>query len=190
MGTIEDNSDSDLRAGIRTRDTASFTLLYDRYGGAAYGLASRILGEPAIAAGVVEEAFLSLWRHLPIDNAAEGSVRAGLLAHVHKLAVEQLRSRRSGVDQPAAVDPDLLPERVMLSARGRGHSPDQQVWTAIRQLPAELQRPLLLAYFDGYTHDQIDRLLDLPSGTARGRLRRGMQMLRSALQPGEMDARR
>ncbi|MGB3715066.1 MAG: sigma-70 family RNA polymerase sigma factor, partial [Candidatus Promineifilaceae bacterium] len=57
----------------------------------------------------------------------------------------------------------------------------QRVRAAMSTLPENQQEVLALAYFKGYTHSEIARLLDLPLGTAKARIRSGMQRLRALL---------
>ena len=58
----------------------------------------------------------------------------------------------------------------------------QRVRTAITSLPPAQQEVLALAYFRGYSHSEIARNLDLPLGTVKGRIRAGMQTLRTLLE--------
>ena len=55
-------ADEDLMTLVDRRDPDAFAVLYDRHGGAAYSLAHRIVGDPAIAEDVTQEAFISVWR--------------------------------------------------------------------------------------------------------------------------------
>ena len=53
-----------------------------------------------------------------------------------------------------------------------------QVREALRALPPEQLKVLELAYFSGYTHTEIAKLLDLPLGTVKGRMRLGLKKIR------------
>ena len=64
---------------VDRRDPDAFAVLYDRHGGAAYSLAHRIVGDPAIAEDVTQEAFISVWRSGARFDAARGSVRSWTL---------------------------------------------------------------------------------------------------------------
>ena len=84
-------ADEDLMTLVERRDADAFAVLYDRHGGAAYSLAHRIVGDPAIAEDVTQEAFLSVWRSGARFDAARGSVRSWTLGIVRNRAIDALR---------------------------------------------------------------------------------------------------
>jgi RNA polymerase sigma-70 factor (ECF subfamily) len=57
----------------------------------------------------------------------------------------------------------------------------ERVREAIATLPEAQQEALALAYFRGYSHSEVARELDIPLGTAKARIRAGMQKLRPLL---------
>ena len=57
----------------------------------------------------------------------------------------------------------------------------REVHGALREIPTEQRRVIELAYFGGFTHTQIAEMLDLPTGTVKGRMRLGLAKLRLAL---------
>lgn len=177
-------SDPDLIRAIAGRDPGAFEELYDRYHRPALGLAYRIVGDPAQAEEVVQDAFLSVWRRAGSFQAGRGEARTWFFAIVHHQAIDQVRRRRSQgpvgpltekdanrldpvqVDPPDAVDRSLRRERVI---------------EAVSRLPAEQRQALELAYFGGYTYHEVADLTGVPLGTAKGRIRLGMQKLRDWL---------
>ena len=84
-------ADEDLMTLVDRRDPDAFAVLYDRHGGAAYSLAHRIVGDPAIAEDVTQEAFISVWRSGARFDAARGSVRSWTLGIVRNRAIDALR---------------------------------------------------------------------------------------------------
>lgn len=177
---LEELSDEDLVARLTDRDTAAFAALYDRHSRIAFGLAYRMLGEPSAAEDVVQEAFLSLWRQASTFRPERSAVRTWLLSIVHHRAVDRLRrtvSREVSVeDEPERVDESTDVEQevsALLEAR--------QVREALGALPADQRRAIELAYFGGHSHSEIARMLDVPLGTVKGRLRIGLQKMRALL---------
>ena len=53
--------------------------------------------------------------------------------------------------------------------------------TALDELPPDQRQVIELAYFGGFTHNQIAKMLDLPPGTVKGRMRLGMTKMRYVL---------
>src|SRR5437763_16595181 len=189
MDGAEDGTDGDLLVRVRAGDGADFELLYDRHNRAAYGLAYRILGEAGAAEDVVQDAFLTVWRQAATYGPARGTVRAWLLAIVHHRAIDHVRRRAYRDERQQALDavadpPDSADtwEQARRSVEGR------HVREALEQLPPDQRRSITLAYFGGYTHDEIARLLGLPLGTVKGRLRIGLQKMRGYLHKQGVEA--
>lgn len=84
-------------------------VLYERYVRAAMGLAVRMVRDRETAEEVVQEAFLSLWRHAGRYEPARGSVRTWLLGIVHHRAIDRLRGRPPTAPLPDELGPDPTP---------------------------------------------------------------------------------
>ncbi len=164
-------------------DDKAFGVMYDRHSTAAYSLAYRICGTRAAADDVVQEAFLSLWRAGGRYDASRGSVRTWVLGIVHNRAIDALRratvhsKRRSsdeGIEErfeaPERTDAEVARRAEAASVRG-----------ALDALPADQQKVIELAYFGGFTHTEISDMLGAPLGTVKGRMRLGLEKMRSAL---------
>jgi len=183
-----DPTDEALLAGVLARDTAAFDVLYERHGQVAYRLAYRLLGDPAGAEDVVQDAFLALWRHAESYGPTRGSARSWLLAIVYHRAVDQRRRRVYRQDRQVTLDDCALPRDAADTWEQASQSLEgQQVRAVIGDLPLDQQRIVILAYFSGLTHDEIARVVHIPLGTVKGRLRLGLHKMRGHLQaPGEV----
>ena len=189
MESIDDPADATLLDRIKARDAAAFETLYDRHSRAAYGLAYRILGEPGAAEDVVQDAFMTVWRQPASYGAERGTVRAWLLAVVHHRAIDLVRRRSHREDRQQNLDDALpLPASADTMEQARQNIEGEQVRQALEKLPPDQQRSVLLAYFGGYTHDEIARQLGVPLGTVKGRLRIGLQKMRGYLQARGLEA--
>lgn len=189
MERIDDPPDATLLDRIAARDAAAFELLYDRHSRAAYGLAYRILGEPGAAEDVVQDVFLTVWRQPESYGAERGPVRSWLLAVTHHRAIDLVRRRGYREDRQQNIDDALpLPDRADTGEQARLNIEGEQVRQALEQLPPDQQRSVELAYFGGYTHDEIARKLGVPLGTVKGRLRIGLQKMRGYLRTRGLEA--
>ena len=151
-------ADADLSPLLRRStegDRSAFAAVYDATATRAYGLALRMLGDPEAAAQVVQEAYLHVWRHSTCCRPYSGSVTSWVLVSVHRCAVNRLRSPRR-------------PARAEVSG---SDEPTDDTWLAI----GPQRQAVELAYLDGRTHAEIDRLMGLPSGTALPWIREGLR---------------
>jgi len=177
-------ADEDLMTLVDRRDPDAFAVLYDRHGGAAYSLAHRIVGDPAIAEDVTQEAFISVWRSGARFDAARGSVRSWTLGIVRNRAIDALR-RVSGSAPKLNLDDDALLEsqtsEELTDSEAIRRETARRVRGALRELPDEQSEVIGLAYFGGFTHTEIAEMLGMPLGTVKGRMRLGLEKIRNTL---------
>lgn len=180
-------ADEDLVTLVERRNADAFAVLYDRHGGAAYSLARRIVGDPAVAEDVTQEAFLSLWRSGARFDPTRGSVRSWTLGIVRNRAIDALR-RSAGPAPKLDLDDDALLDQqaapVATDAEVIRRETADRVRGALRQLPDEQSQVIGLAYFGGFTHVEIAEMLNMPLGTVKGRMRLGLERIRLTLAEG------
>jgi RNA polymerase sigma-70 factor (ECF subfamily) len=174
--------DDELAGGIRRRDPAAMEALYDRLGRQAFGLAYRILGDGGAAEDAVQEAFLTVWRQADKVDAARGKLTSFVLTVVHHKAIDALRARKGQVSRQVSLDPALIEkagpdvtERALLSLDR------DAINRALQDLPEEQRQPVVLAYFEGFTHVEISEKLSVSLGTVKSRMRLALDKLRLAL---------
>jgi RNA polymerase sigma-70 factor (ECF subfamily) len=176
-------ADEDLMQLVREGDAAAFEMVYDRHSAAAFSLAYRMMGRRGLAEDVVQDAFLSLWRSGARYDATRGSVRTWVLGIVHHRAIDALR--RSMVHDRRRASDEGIEERFEAVDRTDAQVAHRQeaaeVREAIAGLPAEQRKAIELAYFGGFTHAEISQMLDMPLGTVKGRIRLGLEKLRTQL---------
>ncbi len=172
-------ADEDLISLVEASDAEAFATLYDRHSRAAFSLAYRMMGDRQAAEDLAQDAFLKVWRNASSYRAERGSVRTWILSIVHNRGIDQLRSlasRRRTQDRVEASAPRSQPSEAF--AEAWRNSQRDQVREALDTLPPEQLKILELAYFSGYTHVEISKLLGLPLGTVKGRMRLGLKKIR------------
>jgi RNA polymerase sigma-70 factor, ECF subfamily len=179
--------DEELMPLLAEKDPEAFEVFYDRHGGAAYSLAYRIVGDRSAAEDVTQEAFLSIWRSGARYDRARGSVRAWTLGIVRNRAIDALR-RQSGkapkldFDDEAALEQRAAPEFTDEQALQRESA--RELRGALSELPEEQSKVIQLAYFGGFSHSEIAEMLSMPLGTVKGRMRLGIEKIRTGLAEG------
>lgn len=178
----DQNVDAAILRQITDRDPRGVELLYDRYGGIAFALAYRLLGERGSAEDVVQEAFLNVWRQGATYDTRRGTVRTWLLTIVHHRAIDQMRSVRSKMGADTVID-DAMPlpakeDTWTEVVQGLEH---ERVRQAMATLPPEQRQVVDLAYYGGFTHTEIAQRVGIPLGTVKGRMRLALDKLRDLL---------
>jgi len=176
-------TDADLYRPLLDGDPEALGPIYDRYGGLAYGLALRILGDPGRAEEVVQDAFTRLWSNPSSYAPDRGAFRSWFLTMVRNRSIDALRGRgqreRGEVELPVQLrdgNADSDPWQALSVSLERSTSKE-----ALDSLPPAQRQVVELAYFGGHTHVEIAAELNLPLGTVKGRLRLALEKLHSYL---------
>jgi RNA polymerase sigma-70 factor (ECF subfamily) len=172
-------SDEALIAGLAAGDAGAATAFVRRFQSRVFGLAVTMVGDPAVAEEIAQEAFTRAWRHAAAYDARRGRVATWLLSITRNLAIDHLRAKR-----PQPLDPDTIrdAERALWTATAQTESGAPPTDTAelresLSELPDEQRRALLLAALFGYTAREIGAIEEIPLGTAKTRIRSAMRKL-------------
>jgi RNA polymerase sigma-70 factor (ECF subfamily) len=163
-------------------DEAAFAEVYDLTSARVYGLARRVVRDPAQAEEVAQEAYLEIWRQSARYDEARGNPLAWILTIVHRRAVDRVRSAESARERDTRYaiagdgpDYDVVEEAVTATLE------TARVRKALTSLTMVQREAITLAYYGGYTHREVSELLDVPLGTVKTRMRDGLIRLRDTL---------
>ena len=172
-------TDEALVAGLAAGDRDAAASFVRRFQPRVFGLALTMVGDRAIAEEIAQEAFTRAWRHAGAYDARRGRVSTWLLTITRNLAIDHLRAKRTEPLDPKAlsdVDSALWTSRPGAPG-GRVDEETAALRDALGTLPAEQRRAVLLASLYGYTAREIAEIEDVPLGTAKTRIRTGLQKL-------------
>jgi RNA polymerase sigma-70 factor (ECF subfamily) len=163
-------------------DQRSFAELYDRIAPRVLGLIKRLLIDHAQSEEVAQEVFLEIWRTATRFDPSRGAALSWVLTMAHRRAVDRVRASQSSHDRDIKIgirDVDRDYDQVAESVEIRIEH--ERVKRAMTQL-TELQREAIsLAYYGGYSHSEVAKILAIPIGTVKTRLRDGMIRLRDEM---------
>lgn len=179
-----------LLAEVARGDTAAFDALYARVSGPVHGLALRVLRDPHLAQDVAQDAMVEIWRQAPRFDPARGSAMAWMMTIAHRRAVDRVRREetQSGVAARAASVHEV-PHHDEVPAAAERSLDGQRLRRALAGLSPVQREAIELAYWRGYTHQEVSAVLAVPLGTAKTRIRDGLIRLRDALDVSEGRAR-
>ena len=173
---------SDLLRRSAKGDQQSFAQLYDATSSRVFGLALRVVRDPAQAEEVVQEAFLEVWKTSTRFDPERGSALSWLMTICHRKAVDRVRSAEASTrrdtsyhQQNQSIDHDATSDAAQASMEA------QRVRSALKGLTDVQREAIELAYFGGYTHTEVAGILNLPVGTAKTRIRDGLIRLRDKM---------
>jgi RNA polymerase sigma-70 factor (ECF subfamily) len=180
------STDEELIQSIASGRQEAVGPLYSRYAPTVLGMAAQAL-DRATAEEIVQDVFLAVWKNARSFDPARGRARPWLLQIAHYRIANELRRRRRRPQTLADPDgerlrslPDLMPDQ---SEEAWESYKREALARALEKLPPPQRQALGLAYFAELSHDQIARILELPLGTAKSRIRAGLRNLRGLLAP-------
>ncbi len=184
-------TDESLAAKVAAGDLDAFSALYDKYAGRIYAWAAHVLGSDRTE-DAIQEIFLLLWRRVDQYDPSRGSFAAWFMTLARHEILRELRKHSASELAAAAEEIDRLFERrgemaadPADQAIARAGLPDLQA--ALREMPSEQRRVLILSYFGGLSHSMIAEHLGIPLGTVKKRIRLAMAKLRAAYMRGDED---
>ena len=173
---------ADLLVAAGCGDEDAFARLYDATSARINGLVVRLVVDRAQAEEITQEVFLEVWRTSPRFDPERGSALSWMFTLAHRRAVDRIRSaqatrRRDEVytreSQETSYDSTVDQVAAQLDA--------EQVRSAMGTLGENQRQALSMVYFEGHTHAEVAERLGIPLGTAKTRIRDGLQRLRTAM---------
>jgi len=170
---------------IIQKNEAALGELYDRYHRLVFSIALNTVGRREDAEEITLDVFTRVWDKAHTYRSERAKVTTWLTRMTRNRAIDVLRREEVRPMKHSVSWASVLPEPADDSDRPEAAAhlamQKERVREAIAALPDAQQEVLALAYFKGYSHSEIARELDIPLGTAKARLRSGMQKLRSLL---------
>ena len=165
---------------LRQRTDQSFSYLYDNYSASLLGVVGSIINDQETARDVLQEVFVNIWRKIESYDPIKGRLFTWMMNVARNAAIDKLRSR--GYQDSLKNKP--IPDNNDSFAGGLGVLPKFED-TGLRKVLTTLKedhRVLIeLSYFQGYTHDEISKQLDIPLGTVKTRIRSALSHLRTLI---------
>lgn len=155
-------------------------MLYEQVASRVYGLALRVVRDPAQAEEVAQEALVEVWRTAARYDQSKGSAASWLYTIARRRAVDRVRSEQAATDRIRRSAVAEVPfDAVVEEATARVER--VQVRRCLKGL-TELQREaIMLAYYGGYTYREVAEMLDTALPTIKTRMRDGLIRLRDCL---------
>lgn len=169
-----------LLAAVARGEHAALRAIYDREGTRLFGIAMAILRDRPAASDAVQDGFLRLWERAQQYDPARGEARAWMSTIVRHAALDTARTR--GREQPTG-DPTLGDEAIEPDTLDRLSADEEGVRLrdCMRQLDEKNRRVITLAFVDGLSHAQVAERLELPLGSVKTWIRRGLVSLKACL---------
>jgi len=172
-------SESELVHLLKQREQHVFSYLYDNYSGALLSIIYNIVKDEELANDVLQEVFVKIWRQVESYDSSKGRLFTWMLNIARNASIDTVRSKSYQNNQ----------KNRELSENDYGAAGTSQIQVdqiglrkLVHQLKEEYRVLIDLSYFQGFTQDEISKMLDIPLGTVKTRLRTALIQLRGIIQ--------
>jgi len=165
---------------LKSRDAKAFSYLYDNYSGSLYTVIAQIIDDIELANDVLQEVFINIWRKIESYDPVKGRLFTWMLNIARNASIDTLRSKSFQNSQKN----QAMPENNDYGFGGQTAqlNVDHIGFRKVLEKLKKEQRVLIeLAYFKGYTHEEIAQIEEIPLGTVKTRIRNALLQLREYL---------
>ena len=175
---------------MEQKDENALGELYDRYSRLVFSIALNSLGEGSAAEEVTQDVFFRVWKNAASYRKESGKVATWIAGITRNRSIDEIRrlSIRPEVEANFWEDgeSDLWADIADVEQNVELSQQSNRVRISVASLPAEQRQALTYAYFLGFSHSEIARLLDEPLGTIKTRIRLAMKKIKIDLEGSDL----
>jgi RNA polymerase sigma factor (sigma-70 family) len=171
-------TETELVALLKEREQSAFGYLYDHYAGALYGIIVSIVIDKEIANDVLQEVFVKIWKQISTYDPTKGRLFTWMMNVARNASIDMLRSKGYQSNQQNRELSETVYERGGVTSTQIEHIGLRKLVYALKD---EYKVLIELSYFQGFTQDQISKMLNIPLGTVKTRLRSALISLREMM---------
>lgn len=166
-----------LIAGLKSSDSTAWDYLYTMYKGALLHIILQIINDEEIAADVLQETFITVWKNIDKYDPAKGKLFTWLLRLTRNASINKTRSK---VFKSQSKNVDISDYVYYLEEKNQHNINIDAIGLRkqVLMLRDDYRKVLELSYFQGFTQEEVSQALDIPLGTAKTRLRAALIELR------------
>ena len=181
MPTKKTYNEEELIYLLRNQDQSAFSYLYDNYAAALNGTIYRMVEDIQLSEDILQEAFIKIWNNFKLYDSSKGRLFTWMVNLTRNLTIDTLRSKGYKKQQKISQD-----ENSVSSYRDTNFAADRFDSIGLRKQVATLkpdQKDIIdLAYFSGFTQEEISKQMGIPLGTVKTRMRSAIMELRKTMQ--------
>jgi len=174
-------SEEELVLQLQNRNQQAFSYLYDNYAAALNGIIYRLVEDKELAEDILQEAFVKIWNNFASYDTTKGRLFTWMLNLTRNLTIDTLRSK--GYKKQSKISGDENSVSNFTDNKAVAEKFDAMgIRKQLSNLKPEQRSIIDMAYFNGYTQDEISKELGIPLGTVKTRMRSAILELRKMLQ--------
>ena len=180
MEVVTKYSEPELVQLLRQRSQHVFSYLYDNYSGALLSIIRNIVNDEELANDVLQEVFVKVWKQIDSYDSSKGRLFTWMLNVARNASIDTIRSKSF---QNSRQNRELTEDVYSSGGSSETRTDHIGLRKLVHNLKEEYKVLVELSYFQGYTQDEIAKMLNMPLGTVKTRLRTALIQLREIIKP-------
>ncbi|MEO5647259.1 MAG: sigma-70 family RNA polymerase sigma factor [Chitinophagaceae bacterium] len=160
----------ELVNALKEHKNDAYRYLYQHYRGSLFSIISQIITDPETANDVLQEVFITVWKNIEKYNPEKGRLFTWLMKVTRNTAINQTRSK----NYKSSLKNENLSNYVNYIDENTSYQQNINLIGLRKQvglLKSEFKAVLELAYYNGFTQEEVANTLNIPLGTVKTRLR-------------------
>lgn len=180
MESVKKYSEPELVLLLKQRSQNVFSYLYDNYSGALLSIIINIVKEEELANDVLQEVFVKVWKQIESYDSSKGRLFTWMLNIARNASIDTVRSKSY---QNSQQNRELTEDVYVAGGTSQINTDQIGLRKIVHRLKDEYRVLVELSYFQGFTQDEISKMMDIPLGTVKTRLRTALIQLRAIIKP-------
>ncbi len=173
-------SEEQLIVLLKEKNETGFHHLYDHYSGALYGVILRIVQSKEYTEEIIQDVFVKIWNSIHQYDASKGRFYTWMINIARNTAIDYLKSKGFQNELKNQSLPDFVYNSAELSTTN--NSSDYIGFASVLEsLETDKKELIDLAYYQGYTQNEISEKLKIPLGTVKTKMRNALMKLKDLL---------
>jgi len=165
---------------LQQRDQQVFSYLYDHYAPALNAVIYRMVEDRELSEDLLQDAFVKIWNNFNSYDKTKGRLFTWMINLTRNLTIDTLRSKSYKKQSKISADENAV-SNVKDSSTGIEKFDAVGLTKHLSNLKPDQKTIIDLAYFNGFTQDEISKQLDIPLGTVKTKMRSAILELRNYL---------
>ncbi len=170
-------TNDELVSEIRNKNQKAFAYLYDNYSKALFGVIDNIINNTEVSEDVLQNAFVKIWNNFNSYDESKGRLYTWMLNVCRNLAIDTKRSKHEQIKTKIQEPTENVYYNNKLYIEDKTHEAIG-IKEIVQELKNDHQELIELAYYQGYTQQEIAEKLNLPLGTVKTKIRQAILHLR------------
>lgn len=177
MNEFTTYNEEELILLLKNQSREGFNYLYRQYSPVLYGVICKVIYDEQTAQDVLQDVFVKIWTNINQYDAKKGRLYTWMLNIARNAAIDKLRSKGEIMNSKIRTGENVVND---LERTGKVEQVTDGIGlkNMVNNLKPEFESIVNMAYFQGYTLDEISKTLEIPLGTVKTRMRNAIKQLR------------